>query len=534
MPRHPNILIDASLRPLFWLLISCSLLAAGTVSAATCRVSPSGSGNGSSWGQAASLQGALNNSACTEVWVKKGIYKPGAARADVFSIAPGVKVYGGFAGNEAARSQRNFTANLTTLSGDIGTANDASDNSYHVVVMDGTTSAGIITSSTVLDGFTVNGAMADGPFPNSTGGGLYCNGRGVGSECSPTVSNAIFDGNNAGNGGGMYNDAGYGGISSPTLSHVTFSNNTAGFNGGGMFNLATVQGVSSPSLNFVAFIGNTAGAGGGAMTSKATGQNTSDLPDTISSPSLKNVTFSGNNGGLNGGAMLNLASGLVGISEPSLSNVTFNDNYGSNGGAMYNQSESASSPTLSNVTFSSNTAFNGGAIYNYSAGTSSNSPDLSNVTFSNNSATQRGGAIYNYNSLSGAAPVSPILNNVIAWGDSAGVEGAEIYNKGDTTTTINDSVVQGGCPSGGGTTCSNVIAADPHLGTLQDNGGFTETHLPGAGSSAIDAGNDSVCAAAPVNGLDQRGVARPQGPYCDIGSVEATIDLIFRNGFDLP
>ena len=58
--------------------------------------------------------------------------------------------------------------------------------------------------------------------------------------------------------------------------------------------------------------------------------------------------------------------------------------------------------------------------------------------------------------------------------------------------------------------------------------------MPGAGSAAIDAGNDGVCAAAPVKGVDQRGVLRPTGPHCDIGADEARIDLIFRSGSDTP
>lgn len=74
--------------------------------------------------------------------------------------------------------------------------------------------------------------------------------------------------------------------------------------------------------------------------------------------------------------------------------------------------------------------------------------------------------------------------------------------------------------SGRHSTCTNLIDSDPLLGALGNHGGDTETMVPGAGSSAIDAGDDAVCAAAPVNGLDQRGVPRPQGAHCDIGAVE--------------
>src|SRR5690606_35293253 len=62
------------------------------------------------------------------------------------------------------------------------------------------------------------------------------------------------------------------------------------------------------------------------------------------------------------------------------------------------------------------------------------------------------------------------------------------------------------------------ITADPLLGPLQDNGGFTRTHLPAPGSAAIDSGDPEHC-----DGVDQRGVPRPQGPRCDIGAVEVQV-----------
>ncbi len=73
----------------------------------------------------------------------------------------------------------------------------------------------------------------------------------------------------------------------------------------------------------------------------------------------------------------------------------------------------------------------------------------------------------------------------------------------------------------GFTTVGDVVNVDPLLGPLQDNGGPTFTMALLAGSRAIDAGDDVVCAAPPVHGGDQRGIARPQGPHCDIGAFEA-------------
>ena len=63
-----------------------------------------------------------------------------------------------------------------------------------------------------------------------------------------------------------------------------------------------------------------------------------------------------------------------------------------------------------------------------------------------------------------------------------------------------------------------VTTADPLLGPLAENGGPTRTRLPAAGSplvNVIPTSDTALC-----SGTDQRGISRPQGPACDIGSVE--------------
>ena len=87
---------------------------------------------------------------------------------------------------------------------------------------------------------------------------------------------------------------------------------------------------------------------------------------------------------------------------------------------------------------------------------------------------------------------------------------------------------------------SDRIGALPQLGLLASNGGIGETRLPVAGSPVIDGIPTGECGFAPLGpanegeqhleGLiddqaalmtrDQRGVSRPQGAGCDIGSVE--------------
>lgn len=105
--------------------------------------SGSSSNNCSSWTDACDLQTALiKATAGDEIWVAAGTYRPTARnhptdpRSATFVVKPGVALYGGFAGTETGREQRDWQANPTILSGDIGVEGDASDNSYHVVDLD--------------------------------------------------------------------------------------------------------------------------------------------------------------------------------------------------------------------------------------------------------------------------------------------------------------------------------------------------------------------------------------------------------------
>src|SRR5690606_28103931 len=84
-----------------------------------------------------------------------------------------------------------------------------------------------------------------------------------------------------------------------------------------------------------------------------------------------------------------------------------------------------------------------------------------------------------------------------------------------STPSVNNSAIQGGYPGTGN------IEADPLLGSLADNGGFTHTHSIDASSPAIDTGSASVC---PV--VDHRSYMRPIDgdgdgtALCDMGAYE--------------
>lgn len=207
------------------------LAGSGVASAAVCRVTAGGSaGNdGSSWALATTLEAALATSSCSEIWVAEGVYTPGTDPADSFTIASGMAVYGGFAGNETSRSARDAAAHLTILSGDIDdndtktngiteTSTDIqSSNAHHVVILNGNASA--IGADTVLDGFTITGGDDSGD--SDGGGGLWCQASGSASaHCSPALSHLAMLGNKAQYGGAMKLDGFNGASSSPILRNV--------------------------------------------------------------------------------------------------------------------------------------------------------------------------------------------------------------------------------------------------------------------------------------------------------------------------
>jgi predicted outer membrane repeat protein len=333
------------MKPKTWInLIAVSALLVGSfgvmpvkqpgVQAATIiRVTPGGSTSfpcGDSWANACKLQTALTStSAGDEIWVAAGTYKPGTYRGDTFQLVSGVALYGGFAGTETSRGQRNWEVNLTVLSGDIGAEGDSSDNSYSVVIGIG------VDATAILDGFTVTGGNAD----TGSGGGMF------NSYSSPSLTNLIFSDNSAASyGGGMDNYE-----SSPVLTDVTFIGNSAGEAGGAM----STWFFGSPTLTNVAFVGNSAKYGGGMYNYY------------YNSPTLTNVTFSGNMASADGGGMWN-----YNLSEPTLTNVTFSANSaGSSGGGMFNEYNHL---TITNAVVWGNTAgISGPQIYNDETGAAS-------------------------------------------------------------------------------------------------------------------------------------------------------------------
>jgi predicted outer membrane repeat protein len=280
-----------------------------------------GANNGSSWTNAyTDLQSALNDVGCAQIWVAKGTYRPTATtdRSISFTVRRGVSLFGGFAGNENKINPRS-AINSTALSGDIGAVDDTSDNSYHVVRLDGTTAAGTITLATnMIDGFAIVGGNANGAADiDRKGAGLLCDGSGSGHECSPWLNNLYIEYNNAADwAGGAFFYGDNAGKSSPLLTNSTIQGNGASY-GGGLMCGGQYGGACNSVIANVTFSGNSATADGGGLYNAAFSNGTG--PGT-SSPTLINVTFNGNSAGNAGGAIL--SDGRAGgTSLPQLTNV---------------------------------------------------------------------------------------------------------------------------------------------------------------------------------------------------------------------
>jgi CSLREA domain-containing protein len=207
---------------------------------------------------------------------------------------------------------------------------------------------------------------------------------------------------------------------------------------------------------------------------------------------VRNSTISGNSAEDAGGGILNLSTLTV---EGS----TISGNTAPAGGGI--SSVYPATLTIINSTISGNSAENWGA--GVFVGTGSPATIISSTIANNTGAANDG--ILNYGTLT-------LLNAVVA-GNGDPVGGDDVVNHGTGTASYSLVRIASGYDLSYGV--GNLLAVDPLLGPLADNGGPTLTHALLAGSPAIDAGPTDGCPET-----DQRGVARPQGGYCDMGAYE--------------
>lgn len=250
--------------------------------------------------------------------------------------------------------------------------------------------------------------------------------------------------------------------------------------------------------------------------------------DNGASATVSDTVFINNRSNLWGGAISNDQDGSLTVWRS-----TFLENSGPKGGGIYNRGASL---LVKDSAFVSNEARFGGGLYNTDPPTGEAGPArVVNSTFVNHTEdVEEGGGIYNSQALLTVSH-STLTGNL----------GSGVYNTAGGSLTLANTIIADSllgapdCVNDSGTiigsgvnlikdgSCSipGALTGNPRLGRLMgrpEDSLLWSTPLRGLlpTSPARDIADGAVCAAAPVNGRDQRGVPRPQGGGCDIGAFE--------------
>jgi hypothetical protein len=363
-----------------------------------------------------------------------------------------------------------------------------------------------VTDSTISDN---NPGMYD------DGGGIYNDG-GTTTVTHSTISDNSIPDATATSDGGLYSDGG-----TLTVNHSTISDN-----GGGIFSVTSTLTVNHSTISH-----NTAGGCGGGIYSY---YGTIKVTDSVISHNT-----GGDDGSYSAGGICNY--GTLAVTRSTISHNTANGAYpdteGAGGGI-----ENIGTLTVTDSTISQNSApgFVGG-IENWFIATVTDSTISGNTAPFDGVTGGTAGGIANYPSATLTVTASTISGNTsVAHGYTGG-----IFNTG--TATVGASILAGNSPgnchgtltskgynltnTATGAACgfsqsTDIVDANPELGPLADNGGPTQTMLPGSTSPAanvIPTGTTlNEISACP--GIDQRGVTRPGvgESHCTVGAVEVS------------
>lgn len=371
-----------------------------------------------------------------------------------------------------------------------------------------------IPALTVRDLTLTGGKLtANTPFPPNGGGVAFDCTRDV--LCQWTLHNTIIRNNQAVSGAGIdYScDAGDGGAL--VIKHSVIRDNIATGVGGGLLYSTDEDSLAcSVTLRNTLVEGNQAQDGGGLRIARPR--------VTVLDSIIRNNRATQVGGGL----MARISDGYI---DMLIQRSTISGNAaGVSGGGVYIASpDQRFDIKFVNSTISGNSVDNGmgGGLYLQET-EGSLQIALINSTVTQNGASQ-GAGVQIFDRAEAPAYYTSTLrltNSIIAdnlGSDCTGTAGTGITFTGQRVLSFGNNLdSDGSCLSPDVRQASDIPNGNANLGSLADNGGPTPTHALLAGSQALDAGNDAVCAAALVNGVDQRSVQRPQGARCDIGAFE--------------
>jgi hypothetical protein len=507
-------------------------------------------------GLAAAEALALEGRGPCEVWVAAGTYAPSDAIDPdaTFSLRPDVALYGGFAGGEASRDARDWVANPTILSGELGAADTLDDNVRHVVTgADGAR----------LDGFTITGGYARGAAGERDGAGVHHVGGAL------TIANCQITDNRTGPGGdhevgsiggtggfgaGVYASSGslslidsaiasnlsgpggegkaIGGIGGEgsgvafvngdtlTVRRVIFDSNTSGAGGlggnvggpgGGGAGLYVAGASGAVRITASTFIHNTAGAGGPSPNLGGPGAGGAlTLLNLSGDAVVDRCLFTDNTNGAGGspngpgGAFAAvLLGGHLGTGGMLVANSRVVGNTGdfAAGVGLLADPQAAGGPIyLVNTEITGNTASRNAGLFIRANG--NREVLVANTTIAGNTAMFGDtGLLFQSSENAGDSPIRVV--NAILWGNE-GDPNPELATNAfnlmvPTVLEIGRSAVQGGCAPDDVLSCGEVLTDDPSFVDL----GGGDLHL-GPASALKDAGDDASLP-ADVGDLDDDG-----------------------------
>jgi hypothetical protein len=300
----------------------------------------------------------------------------------------------------------------------------------------------------------------------------------------------------------------------------TLSSNAA-VNGGAI----SADGASVKIVNST-LRGNTAllvDGGGGAVQSVGG-------PLRIDSSVITNNQAAGGGGGVSGQSTGGKSS-LLKITDSAVTdNVSKLENGGGGVNTFGNERLVIRGSTIADNSYSGiGVAGAGGGILNTGEMTITGSTISGNVAGGPGLQDAQGGGIFNASGAEGTITASTIAGNRALGPGAAGggiANGSALKLKATIVAENRggnclDPVRDGGFDLEDGHSCGftkHAVKANPRLASLHQNGGPTKTMALKHGSPAVN----RVRVKSPACGgtVDQRGVARPQGPRCDIGAFE--------------